>query len=161
MTQPVSSGARWRGADLTCSESSREQSETLTCDDSRDVSCAAERERAHRVATTEPRRDAGPGDAGTDAGADAARDVAHGDEPVPLRIQAPRAAGFCARADTVAEGFLCNDQLIVSNACRKPTNAFDEFVCDEPRMQRLEWAVLRETWSFVKAIALSMVRGKP
>ena len=151
MTQPVSSGARWPGADLTCSESSRDDAETLTCHDSLVVSCPAER--AHGVTATEPRRDAG-------ADASPAFD-ARGDVDVPQSVDAPRPPGFCARADTVAEGFLCNDPLVVSNACRKPNNAFDEFVCDEPRMHRLQWAILRETWTFLKTILLALARPKP
>jgi hypothetical protein len=150
MTQPVSRGARWLDADLTCSEPSREESETLTCEEPRDVSCAPER--AHRIVATEPRRDAGASD-----GAAPGIDMPH-DGGSPSRSDAPRRLGFCERADTVVEGFLCNDAVTVSNACRKPTNAFDEFVCDEPRMQRLQWSILRETWAFVKAIAIALVR---
>jgi hypothetical protein len=149
MTQPISSGARWTGADFTCSESSREQSETLTCADSPRASCGADR--AHRVAATAPHRDAGNAAPPFDG---------RGEVDVPDRVEATR-GDFCARADTVVEGFLCNDPVAVSNACRKPTNDFDEFVCDEPRMQRLQWAILRETWAFVKTIAMAMVRGKP
>jgi hypothetical protein len=68
---------------------------------------------------------------------------------------------FCRNADTVVEGFLCSEPVVVSDACRKSNNAFDEFVCDEPRMQRLQWAILRETWSIAKAVVLAMLRGKP
>src|SRR5690349_15098397 len=83
MTQPVTCGARWPRADLTCSESSPAGSEALTCEEPRTVSCPVER--AHRIATPEPR-----GEAGSDAG-----------------------SSFCARADTVVEGFLCNDPVAV------------------------------------------------
>ena len=76
----------------------------------------------------------------------------------PSGTVAPRGLAFCRGADTVVEGFLCNDPVAVSNACRKPNNAFDEFVCDDPRMQRLQWAILRETWNFVKAILLAIIR---
>jgi hypothetical protein len=140
MTQPVSRSARWPGAELTCSESSRAESEPLTCDETRELSCAAER--AHLIALTEPLREAS-------------------DSDTPHTVADPRGAGFCGRANTVVEGFLCNDRVVVSNACRKPNNAFDEFVCDEPKMERLQWAILRETWTFVKTIALSLVRAKP
>jgi hypothetical protein len=100
------------------------------------------------------------------------------DETAPSRCVAPReesvdrpfaraspdvSAGhrFCSEADTVFEGFLCNDSTAVSNACRKPNNDFDRFVCDDPRMQELQWAILRETWSLLKSLALAIVRAKP
>jgi hypothetical protein len=152
MTQPVSNGARWSGADFTRSEPSGEDSETLTCEEPPSVSRAEEQ--AHRAETTAPARDAGTDGNDTATVAAPAADVLrHGDVPPEV--------GFCARADTVVEGFLCNDPLTVSNACRKPTNAFDEFVCDDPKMQRLQWAIVRETWSIVKAIGLTLVRGRP
>jgi hypothetical protein len=150
MTQPVSNGARWLGADLTCSEPSREDPETLTCEEPPSVSRAEEQ--AHRAATIEPTRDGGT-DAPLVSDAPAADVLHHG--------EVSRDIGFCARADTVIEGFVCNDPLTVSNACRKPTNVFDEFVCDDPKMQRLQWAILREAWSIVKAIGLALVRGRP
>jgi hypothetical protein len=131
MTQPVSSGARWPGADLSCAEPSA-NTETFACEETRKVPCVAER--AHRAAVAEP--------------------------PV-LPDDMVRGRDFCTRADTVVEGFLCNEPVVVSNACRKPNNAFDEFICDDPRMQRLQWAILRETWAIVKGIALGLFRGKP
>lgn len=70
-------------------------------------------------------------------------------------------ARFCSEADTVVEGFLCNDPTAVSSACRKPNNDFDEFVCDEPRMKELQWAIVRETWSLLKSLLLSRGRAKP
>ncbi len=151
MTQPISNRARWADTDLSCSESSSELSETLTCEEPPDSSCAPER--AHQVEPIALHRDAGAGDA--------PRVAAHGDADVPHGVAMRRASDFCDRADTVVEGFLCNDPLVVSNACRKPNNDFDEFVCDDPRMQRLQWAILRETWTLVKAIALALVRPKP
>ena len=115
-------------------ERSSSDADAITCDDTREATCAAER--AHRVTAAEPRPVAPDGDV-------------------------PWALDFCRRADTVVEGFLCSEPVVVSDACRKPTNLFDEFVCDEPRMHRLQWAVLRETWAIVKAIGLVLVRGKP
>jgi hypothetical protein len=80
----------------------------------------------------------------------------------PLDIDdVPWALAYCRAADTVVEGFLCSERVVVSDACRNPNNAFDAFVCDEPRMKRLQWALLSETWSIVKSIALSLVRAKP
>ncbi|HMJ57432.1 MAG TPA: hypothetical protein VK540_35420 [Polyangiaceae bacterium] len=143
MTQPVSSGARWLRDDASCTESSRAESETFTCDETHEAACVAER--AHRVAAAAPHADEPDGGSASEG---------------PPPIAGPFGLDFCRRADTVVEGFLCNEPVIVSNACRKPTNAFDEFVCDEPRMERLQWAILRETWAIVKAIALTLLRGK-
>jgi hypothetical protein len=134
MTQPVSSGTRWPRADVSCSEVSSTELETFTCDETHQVRCAVER--AHRMTPHEP-----------PAG------LALSDVPIGL--------AFCRNADTVVEGFLCSERVVVSDACRKPNNAFDEFVCNEPRMQRLQWAILRETWAIAKAVVLAMLRGKP
>jgi hypothetical protein len=134
MTQPVSSGARWPHADVACSELSRADDETFTCDETHELRCEAER--AHRIARTEPHLS-------------------------PVVSDVARGLAFCRNADTVVEGFLCSESLVVSNACRKPRNAFDEFVCDDARMERLQWGILRETWSIVKALALAIVRGRP
>ena len=45
---------------------------------------------------------------------------------------------FCREADSVVEGFLCDERVVVSDACRQPTSAFDAYVCDEPRMRALQ-----------------------
>ena len=134
MTQPVSSGARWSRVDISCSDVSGTDTEPFTCDETHEVRCEAER--AHRMTASEPHR-------------------------TPVVSDVPIGLAFCRNADTVVEGFLCSEPLVVSNACRKPKNAFDEFVCDEPRMHRLEWTILRETWSIVKALALMILRGRP
>src|SRR5882757_3469695 len=57
---------------------------------------------------------------------------------------------FCREADTVVEGFLCNEPVVVSNACRRPNNPFDAYVCDEPRMRALQHRVLGEAYSILK-----------
>ena len=134
MTQPVSSGARWSRADVSCYEPSSGDTETFTCDETQGVCCEAER--AHRATPIEPHS------------ARAVSDV-------------PTGLAFCRGADTVVEGFLCSEPVVVSDACRKPRNAFDEFVCDEPRMRQLQWAILRETWAIVKALGLAILRGRP
>jgi hypothetical protein len=133
MTQPVSSGARWPHADESCSAPCRADSETFTCDETHEVRCGVQR--AHRISPSEPHH-------------------------APALSDVPTALAFCRSADTVVEGFLCSESVVVSDACRKPRNAFDEFVCDEPRMRRLQWAILRETWAIVKALALTIVRGR-
>jgi hypothetical protein len=65
---------------------------------------------------------------------------------------------FCREADSVVEGFLCDEAVVVSNACRKPANAFDAFVCDEPRMRSLQTRVLHETISFLKSLLVELLR---
>lgn len=132
MTQPVSSGARWPHTDMSCSESSDEERETFTCDETHTLRCASGRAQLATAPNEEP----------------AEHDVT------------PWGLAFCRDADTVIEGFLCNEPTVVSNACRKPNNAFDEFVCDEPKMHQLQWGILKETWSVVKSIALGLLRGK-
>jgi len=131
MTEPVSS-TRWPHTDVSCFERP-DAHETFSCDETHQLPCASGR--AQLVA--EPTHRAAPRDA--DA----------------------RGLAFCRDADTVIEGFLCSEPTVVSDACRKPTNAVDAFVCDDRKMRELQWAILRETWSIVKALALSMLRGRP
>jgi hypothetical protein len=133
MTHPVSSGARWPRVDICCSDVSGDETETFTCDETHEMRCGAER--AHRPTPTQLDR-------------------------APAVSDVPFGLAFCRHADTVVEGFLCSEPTVVSNACRKPRNAIDEFVCDDPRMKELEWRILRETWSILKTLALALVRGK-
>jgi hypothetical protein len=91
-------------------------------------------------------------------------DVVHaGDASSPTRgadspEKAPWGLRFCREADTVFEGFLCDEPVVVSNACRKPNNSFDAYICDEPRMRELQGGVIRETWALLKALLLPSVR---
>ena len=132
MTQPVSRGARWPRADISCSDVSDNESEMFSCDETHELRC--DTERAHRIATPPSR--------------------------APAVSDVPSGLAFCRDANTVVEGFLCSEPTVVSNACRKPRNAIDAFVCDDPRMKELEWRILRETWSILKTLALALVRGK-
>jgi hypothetical protein len=65
---------------------------------------------------------------------------------------------FCREADSVVEGFLCDEPTVVSNACRKPGNAFDAYVCDEPRLHALQKRVLAETFTILKNLLLEILR---
>ena len=56
------------------------------------------------------------------------------------------------------EGFLCDEPVVVSNACRRPHNVFDAYVCDEPRMRSLQHRVLAEAYSVVKGLVLAFFR---
>ena len=157
MTQSVSNRARWPGADISCSEVSAADPETLTCHETFDPTCRAER--AHGL-VAEPYR--GPPDGGAAHGiAEPYRDQPDDDGAAAHGDDVPRGLAFCRGADTVIEGFLCDESVVVSNACRKPTNSFDEFVCDDLKMQRAQWAILSEAWALVKAIGLALLRSKP
>ncbi|MET0591100.1 MAG: hypothetical protein ABW133_00270 [Polyangiaceae bacterium] len=138
MTQPVSSRSRWPGAELTCSDRSAEDDESFTCDETAPLQCAAER--THRIEHPY------------------AHPIADSPSSEARTRDAPWGLAFCRDADTVVAGFLCNEPTVVSDACRKPTNDFDEFVCDEPRMKELQWKILRETWALLKSLAMSRAR---
>lgn len=138
MTQPVSSRTRWPGQELTCSDPSAEDDESSTCDETESLQCAAERTHPPIVPY--------------------ARSIADSPSSQARSRDSPWGLAFCRDADTVVAGFLCNEPTVVSDACRKPTNAFDEFVCDEPRMKELQWRILRETWALLKSLATSRAR---
>jgi hypothetical protein len=76
-------------------------------------------------------------------------------------VEALRERGlrYCQEADSVVEGFLCNEPTVVSSACRKPGNAFDAYVCDEPRMRELQKSVIRETLSILKTLLIELLRS--
>jgi hypothetical protein len=80
--------------------------------------------------------------------------------PEPTYAERLKAEGlrFCREADSVVEGFLCDEPTVVSNACRKPHDAFDAYVCDEPRMHALQNSVLHETLSFLKSMLMGLLR---
>ena len=81
------------------------------------------------------------------------------DDPLPKRE--PWGWKTCRSADTVLEGYLCNEPTVVSDACRKPKNPFDAYVCDEPRMKRLQDGIVRETMQLIKSIVLALVTRRP
>ena len=66
---------------------------------------------------------------------------------------------FCREADSVVEGYLCDEPTVVSNACRKPHNSFDAYVCDEPRMKALQNDVVQRTLSILKTLLSQLLRG--
>jgi len=75
----------------------------------------------------------------------------------------PESAGlrFCRKADTVAEGFLCEERVVVSDACRKPNNSFDAYICDDPRMSKLNSNVWQATLWVIKTLVSQLVgKGK-
>jgi hypothetical protein len=81
------------------------------------------------------------------------------DLPPPTRE--PWGLKTCRGADTVFEGYLCNEPAVVSDACRKPKNRFDAYVCDEPRMKRLQDGIVRETMQLLKSIVLALLTRRP
>jgi hypothetical protein len=71
----------------------------------------------------------------------------------------PAGLRFCREADSVVEGYLCDERTVVSNACRQPHNSFDAYICDEPRMKALQNDVLRRTLSILKTLLGQLLRG--
>jgi hypothetical protein len=67
---------------------------------------------------------------------------------------------FCRNANTVTEGFLCDEATVVSNACRSATNAIDAFVCDDRRMADLQRSVWDTTKDVLKTLFGALVGGK-
>jgi hypothetical protein len=63
----------------------------------------------------------------------------------------------CRAPDTVLEGFICQDRAAVSRACRTPKNRVDAFICDEPRMKRLQDSIVEETLGALKSILLTLL----
>jgi hypothetical protein len=54
---------------------------------------------------------------------------------------------YCRQADTVTSGFLCDEDTVVSNACRSPRSSVDAYVCDDKKMASLQgqiWNGLKE-----------------
>jgi hypothetical protein len=64
---------------------------------------------------------------------------------------------MCKHADTVTEGFFCDEPTVVSNACRSPKNDFDRTICDDKKMgevQNVLWDVTKEAVKIVIAALL-------
>ena len=78
--------------------------------------------------------------------------------PPALAPTVPWGLRFCREADTVVEGFLCDEPVVVSNACREPKNAVDAYVCDEPRMHALQDGIVRRTLSLLKSLLNQLMR---
>ncbi len=64
---------------------------------------------------------------------------------------------FCTTAKTVTSGFLCDEDTVISNACRSPTNDFDKFVCDDKKMQSLQQGIWDTTKDVLKTIFGALV----
>jgi len=85
-------------------------------------------------------------------------------QPPPLKARpdqtpVPYGLRFCQRADSVVEGFLCNETTVVSNACRRAESGFDQFVCDDIKMQKLQGGILEQTWWAIRTIVTQLLRG--
>lgn len=59
---------------------------------------------------------------------------------------------MCVRADTVFEGFLCEEPSVVSAACRSPKNEVDRYVCDDKKMADLQQSVWDTTKDVLKTL---------
>jgi hypothetical protein len=82
--------------------------------------------------------------------------------PIPTTpTPTPAALRFCREADSVIEGFLCDEATVVSNACRKPKNALDAYICDEPGMHALQRKIWDVTEWIIRTVISAIVGGGP
>jgi hypothetical protein len=65
-------------------------------------------------------------------------DQAHDDDASPMQ---KAALDHCKHADTVVDGFICDEPKVVSHACRTPTNDVDKHVCDDRNLAALQKAI--------------------
>jgi len=64
------------------------------------------------------------------------------------------ARDYCTHADSVVSGFLCNEDTVVSNACRAGRGEMDQTLCDDKKLQAAQQGV----WDTMKD-ALKMIFG--
>ena len=152
MTSPV------HGSRASCFDPDPRHGRSAPPEPHRDSTAAASPE-PHRGSSA-PASPEPPGPPGCAFEAPSCSDVGEQERPATRAVEALRERGlrFCREADSVVEGFLCDEPVVVSNACRKPGNAFDAYVCDEPRMHSLQKSVLRETLSVLKGLLLELLR---
>jgi hypothetical protein len=67
---------------------------------------------------------------------------------------------MCRKADTVAEGFLCDEPLVTANACRQPTNKVDLFLCDDRKMAAAQEGAWEVTKGAVKLILAALLGAR-
>jgi hypothetical protein len=77
----------------------------------------------------------------------------------PPIVPEPAGLRFCREADTVIEGFLCDEPVVVSHACRKPQNAVDSYICDEPRLHALQNRIWEATQWVIRTLVTALLRG--
>jgi hypothetical protein len=80
-------------------------------------------------------------------------------ESAPLAQSPPWGLRFCLDAHTVIEGYLCDELVVVSDACRNPENPLDAYLCDEPRMKALEDDIVRATVSVIRNLLRQLLAG--
>ena len=68
---------------------------------------------------------------------------------------------FCQHASTVAEGFLCDEPTVVSNACRSPTNDVDKYVCNDKNLADIQSSLWDATKEVVKMAAQLLLGRLP
>jgi hypothetical protein len=71
-----------------------------------------------------------------------------------------QAREFCLHAETVVEGFLCDEPTAVSDACRTPKNSTDEFVCDDKNLATLQKGVWDTAKDILKTIFGALVGSR-
>jgi hypothetical protein len=67
------------------------------------------------------------------------------------------ALDYCQDAKGVTAGVLCNEDTVVSDACRTPTNDVDAFVCDDKKMAAVQGTILDGLKEAAKAILSALV----
>ena len=60
----------------------------------------------------------------------------------------------------MAAGALCDEDTVVSDACRTPSNAVDAFVCDDTRMADAQHTIL-DTVKDLAMTILGVFAGRP
>jgi hypothetical protein len=66
---------------------------------------------------------------------------------------------FCRNANSVTEGFLCDEPTVVSNACRSPTNDVDKYVCNDKNLADVQSSLWDATKEVVK-VAAQLLLGR-
>jgi hypothetical protein len=67
---------------------------------------------------------------------------------------------FCRQADSIVEGYLCNEPVVVSDACRRSRDPVEQFVCDDLKMQALQKGILEQTWWVVRSLLVQLLKGR-
>jgi len=67
------------------------------------------------------------------------------------------ARDYCTQADSVISGALCDEDTVISNACRTPHGDFDKTLCDDKQLQSAQHSVWEATKDTLKTIFEAIV----
>ena len=67
---------------------------------------------------------------------------------------------YCSNAKTVTAGVLCDENTVISDACRTPTNSVDAFVCDGTQTADAQRTIL-DTVKDLAMTVLGVFAGRP